>query len=123
MDEMPDYRSYTLAQLYDAESHVNREKFPERYEAVRREIESRDIQPHPKGEFNEIEYKSRVAGISDGLSVGFAVFLFSALSANFGLIDGIEPSALDFGLALLFSIVAGAIVGSLSAAHVRRKSR
>lgn len=44
-DEMPDYSLCSLNQLFDIAAHVNREKFPERYEAVRQSIEKCESQP------------------------------------------------------------------------------
>jgi membrane protease YdiL (CAAX protease family) len=41
MNETPDYQSYSLDQLYDVHSHIDREKYPDRYRQVVDEINKR----------------------------------------------------------------------------------
>jgi uncharacterized membrane protein YjgN (DUF898 family) len=41
MDQTSDYTKYSLDELHDVYNHVNREKYPERFEAVAGEIEKR----------------------------------------------------------------------------------
>ena len=45
MDQMPDYSKYSLDQLYDVHGHVDREKYPDRFQAVVAEIERRNSDP------------------------------------------------------------------------------
>lgn len=45
VDEMPDYSRYTLEQLYDVFDHVDKEKYPYRFNTVRREIKRRESDP------------------------------------------------------------------------------
>jgi uncharacterized membrane protein YjgN (DUF898 family) len=45
MDEMPDYSKYTLDQLYDVYDHVDREKYPDRFNIIVQEIDKRKSNP------------------------------------------------------------------------------
>lgn len=38
MDELPDYTKYTLDELYDVRDHVDKDKYPKRYEFIIQEI-------------------------------------------------------------------------------------
>lgn len=79
MDQMPDYSKYTLDQLYDVHGHVDREKYPDRFQAVVGEIERRKSDPvflqqeeKAKAEQREKEkyntfWRRFWAGIIDGL--------------------------------------------------------
>ena len=42
---MPDYTKYSLDQLYDVHGHVDREKYPDRFQALVAEIERRKSDP------------------------------------------------------------------------------
>ncbi len=45
MDEIPDYTKYTLDQLYDVCDHIDKDRYPERYERVIHEINTRKNDP------------------------------------------------------------------------------
>jgi hypothetical protein len=42
-DGIPDYQNYTLAALHEVLEHVNREKYPDRYAAVKKELRRREL--------------------------------------------------------------------------------
>jgi hypothetical protein len=45
MDETPDYSKYTLDELCDVHDHIDKDKYPERYERVIHEINTRKNDP------------------------------------------------------------------------------
>lgn len=98
MDEMPDYSKYTLDQLYDVHGHVDREKYPDRFQTVVKEIERRKSDPvliqreeKTKADQREKEKYNTFwdrfwAGIIDGLLFlplsYIDKFLFTAVSSH-----------------------------------------
>jgi len=117
MDQMPDYAKYTLDQLYDVHGHVDREKHPDRFQAVVGEIERRKSDPvliereeKAKADQREKEkydtfWNRFWAGIIDGLLFlplsYIDKFLFTAVSSH--LILGIW-SAFSSSAFIIYSV-------------------
>jgi hypothetical protein len=62
----PDYKSYSLEELYDVKDHIDKDKYPERYQALLHEIALREaavptsevIKPKRKHSNTAIQQKS-----------------------------------------------------------------
>ncbi len=53
----PDYKSYSLEELYDVKDHIDKDKYPERYQALLHEIALREA-AKPTSEVIKPERKS-----------------------------------------------------------------
>ncbi len=119
-DETPDYSVYSLNQLLDIAAHVNREKFPDRFQAVQLEIKKQQNQPQLKTMKTEAERRAISKGVFDGLSLGFAFFCFTGVAATYSLVDGIQP---DYFFVFLMSVIFGVVSGFIFTGVARRKNR
>lgn len=117
MDEMPDYSRCSLTELISIAAHINQEKYPDRYNAVRNEIERRGQEPLSPAELKA----ERNSFIGCGIFLGpflytLTVFLLHSLLIPSVLGDG------QYGMIVFWTVPAGAVLGALIGALLPRAS-
>ena len=122
MDNSPDYRSYSLEELYDVAQHIDREKYPERYAVVAQEILKRRKQweENSLASHNSPETKGGCvkgcAGAFIGAIVGIAaaiLWLWLFPPPHVPNMDGLNQWGGHIGLVML-----GFLVGSVCGTFV-----
>lgn len=118
MDEIPDYSRCSLTELISIAAQINQEKYPDRYDAVRNEIERRGQEPLSPAELKA----ERNSFIGCGIFLGpflytLTVFLLHSLLIPSVLGDG------QYGMIVFWTVPAGAVLGALIGAFLPRASQ
>ena len=77
----PDYKKYTLIELYDVQENIDRECYPERYNILLHEIELREKNSESKVESNELTEKDKASISRVLLIISFPYFSWSLIHA------------------------------------------
>jgi hypothetical protein len=80
MEKEPDYSKYTLDELFDAASHINREKYEERARRIDAEIAKR-----PRPAISNTPNKKKI--MKEGQSLALLLLLFTVIAAIGGYLD------------------------------------
>jgi len=74
----PDYKKYTLIELYDVRENIDKELYPERFELLIKEINLREQNPEKEPEPSKLDDKDKVS-ILKVIMGGCAIYFLWAL--------------------------------------------
>jgi hypothetical protein len=94
MFDEPDYSTYSLPDLYDVTQHIDRQRFPQRYDRVRQEIATREASAVPRKAIEESMWSYIEKGFR-GVQVGALLISFTSL---FWIATGIAAPFFGFNL-------------------------
>lgn len=108
MDEMPDYSRCALTELISIAAHINQEKYPARYAAVRDEIERRGQEPLSKVELNA----ARGGAIGCGIFLGPLLYTMAIYLVHLAFVPSILGDG-QYGMIIFWTVPAGAVLGGV----------
>ncbi|MBW3636252.1 MAG: hypothetical protein KY445_07285 [Armatimonadetes bacterium] len=105
---MPDYSQCSLSELISIAAHINQEKYPDRYAAVRDEIERRGQEPLSQFELNA----ARGGFLGCGLFLGPFLYTITIYLVHLIFIPSILGDG-QYGMIIFWTVPAGAVLGAL----------
>jgi hypothetical protein len=74
----PDYKKYTLIELYDVKENINMELYPERYKLLLCEIKLREQNPEGESAPEKLSEKDKVSITKVIMAMGFLFMEFNS---------------------------------------------